>query len=292
MTEPLRAAVALVTHNSQHDLSRFLAGQLAATEELEAPLVVADNASTDGTLEILRSAACDHPGLIVHEMGRNAGYSAAVNAAFRHVPDRDVLLLNPDVELTSAEPIVALGRVLERVPTIAIVGPRLVGGDGEVQPTARLYPSLAAMIGSTGVGRTLSFLGRRYDRFVGPSQSDHPLTVDWVIGAAMMIRRQAFEQVGAWDEGFFLYIEDAEFCRACVRAGWDVVYVPQIRLRHTYPRASRTTGSFATSRARRNHVAGLARLWKKEPGLIFGRGRGRPRRIDLGDAARADGLAD
>jgi N-acetylglucosaminyl-diphospho-decaprenol L-rhamnosyltransferase len=282
LSERRRLAVALVTHNSEHDLSRFLPGQLAAAEQVQAPLVVADNGSTDGTLALLRSAMRDHPSLIVREMGRNAGYSAAVNAAFARTPDRDVLLINPDVELPGREPILALARVLERVPTAAIAAPRLIGEDGEVQPNARLYPSLAGMIGSTGLGSVIPALGRRYQRFVGPSQSEAPVTVDWVIGAAMMIRRVAFEEVGGWDEGFFLYIEDAEFCRACVRAGWDVVYVPQIRLRHIYPRASRTTGSFATSRARRSHVAGLARLWRKEPRLMLGHGRGKPRAVDVG----------
>jgi N-acetylglucosaminyl-diphospho-decaprenol L-rhamnosyltransferase len=274
-------AVALVTHDSEADLSRFLAGQLATARQLQAPLVVADNASTDGTLELLREAAGEHPELIVHEMGRNAGYSAAVNAAFEHAPGRDFLLINPDVELRGPEPVLALSRVLDQVPTAAIAAPRLVGGDGEVQPNARLFPSLIGMIGSTGLGRALPFLGRRYEVFIGPSRSECPRTVDWVIGAAMMIRRKAFEEVGGWDEGFFLYIEDTEFCRACNRAGWDVVYVPQIRLRHVYPRASRTTGSFATSRARRNHVAGLARLWRKEPRLMLGLGRGKPRYVDL-----------
>jgi N-acetylglucosaminyl-diphospho-decaprenol L-rhamnosyltransferase len=282
LSEPRRLAVALVTHNSEHDLGRFLAGQLAAAESIDAPLVVADNASTDGTLELLRSTANEHPTLIVHEMGRNAGYSAAVNAAFREVAGRDVLLINPDIELADAEPILALSRVLDRAPRIAIAAPRLLGDEGEVQPNARLFPSIVGMLGSTGLGRMLPPLGRRYEAFVGPSRSDHPLTVDWVIGAAMMIRRDAFEQVGGWDEGFFLYIEDTEFCRSCIRAGWDVVYVPEIRLRHRYPRASRTTGSFATSRARRNHVAGLSRLWRKEPRLILGLGRGKARRVDVG----------
>ena len=243
-------------------MTRFLGGQLAAAHQVQAPLVVADNASTDGTLELLRSAARRDPTLLIHEMGRNAGYSAAVNAAFARVPNRDVLLINPDVELPGGEPIMALADVLDRIPTIAIAAPRLVGDDGEVQPNARLFPSLIAMMGSTGAGRALPILGRRYEAFVAPSQSGHPCTVDWVIGAAMMIRRRAFDEVGGWDERFFLYIEDTDFCRTCIRAGWEVVYVPQVSLRHRYARASRTTGSFATSSARRNHVAGLARLWR------------------------------
>jgi N-acetylglucosaminyl-diphospho-decaprenol L-rhamnosyltransferase len=283
---PPGLAVALVTHNSERDLSRLLAGQLAATEELGAPLVVADNASTDGTMELLRASQREHPGLVVHEMGRNAGYAAAVNAAFRQVPGRDVLLVNPDVELPEAEPALALARVLERVPRAAVVAPRLVGDDGEVQPNARLFPSLTAMIGSMGGGHAVPFLRRSYERYVAPSYADHPRTVDWAIGAAMMIRRDAFDAVGGWDEAFFLYMEDTDFCRSCIRAGWDVVYVPEISLRHRYPRASSTAGSLATSRARRSHVAGLARLWRKDPRLALGLGGGGARPIDLGGDER------
>lgn len=244
--------------------------------------MVADNASTDGTVSLLRDAAGSHPGLIVHEMGRNAGYAAAVNAAFARVPGRDVLLVNPDVELAGGEPIQALADVLARDPAVGIAAPRLLGRDGEVQPNARRFPSLVAMLGSTGLGRLLPFLGRRYERFVAPSRSERALTVDWVIGAAMMIRRAAFDAVGGWDEGYFLYIEDTDFCRRCNRAGWDVAYVPGIRLRHRYPRASSTAGSFASSRARRNHVAGLARLWTSDPRLILGLGGVRSRDVDAG----------
>jgi GT2 family glycosyltransferase len=100
----------------------------------------------------------------------------------------------------------------------------------------------------------------------------------------MLIRRAAYEEVGGWDERFFLYIEDTDFCRRLARAGWDVAYVPSIRLRHRYPRESRTTGSLASSRARRSHVAGLARLWRSEPRLLLGRGGVPARDIDAGEA--------
>ncbi len=275
-------ALALVTHDSDPDLRDCLAGQLAAAASIEAPVVVVDNASIDGTLELLREAARAHPGLIVHEMGRNAGYSAAVNAAFSRVPGRDVLLINPDVSLEGSEPIAALARVLERDQAVGIAAPRLVGEDGRVQPNARRFPSLAAMLGSTGAARLAPPLRRSYARFIAPSGAERARTVDWVIGAAMLIRRAAFEEVGGWDEEFRLYIEDTDFCRRCARAGWDVAYVPQVRLSHRYPRESRI-GSFASSRARRNHVAGLARLWRQEPRLLLGLGGVPVRDVDAGD---------
>jgi N-acetylglucosaminyl-diphospho-decaprenol L-rhamnosyltransferase len=246
--------------------------------------VVVDNASIDGTPGLLREAARARPDLIVCEMGRNAGYSAGVNAAFSRVPGRDVLLINPDVALESGEPIAALARVLERDRGVGIAAPGLVGEDGQ-QPNARRYPSLAAMLGSTGAARLAPPLRRSYARFVAPSGAARARTVDWVIGAAMLIRRAAFEDVGGWDEDFLLYIEDADFCLRCARAGWDVAYVPHVSLRHRYPRESSTSVSVASSRARRSHVAGLARLWRREPRLLLGLGGVPVCDVDVGDGS-------
>jgi GT2 family glycosyltransferase len=249
---------------------------------VDAPVVAVDNASGDGSAALLNEAAHEHPNLSVHEMGRNAGYAAAVNAAFARAPGCDVLLINPDVELDGSEQIPALARVLERDPAVGVVAPRLAGEDGEVQPSARRFPSLAAMVGSTGAARFVPPLRRSYERSLSPSGADRARTVDWAIGGAMLIRRAAFEAVGGWDERFFLYIEDTDFCRRCARAGWDVAYVPEITLRHRYPRASSSAGPLALSRARRSHVAGLARLWMRDPRLLVGLGGVRSRDVDAG----------
>ena len=240
-----------------------------------------DNASTDDTVRLLRKAEAEHPHLTVHEMGRNAGYAAAVNAAFARARGRDVLLINPDIDLEDGGAARELARVLDGEPRVGVVAPRLVGEDGEPQPNARRYPSLAAMLGGTGAARIAPPLGRSYERYVEPSRSERARPVDWVIGGAMLIRRRAFDAVGGWDERYFLYIEDTDFCHRLVDAGWEVAFVPSVTLRHRYPRASSRTG-LATSRARRSHVAGLARLWWREPRLILGRGRGRSRDLGAG----------
>jgi N-acetylglucosaminyl-diphospho-decaprenol L-rhamnosyltransferase len=244
--------------------------------------VAVDNASSDRTPALLRNAARANEHLIVHEMGRNAGYAAAVNAAFARAPGHDLMLINPDVELARGESILELARVLDREPVVGVVAPRLVGEEGEAQPNARRFPTLAAMLGSTGAARFAPFLERSYERYTSPSRSDRAHTVDWAIGAAMLIRRTAFEDAGGWDERFFLYIEDTDFCRRCIRAGWEVAYVPSVSLRHRYPRASRDRGAFASSRARRSHVSGLVRLWSREPRLIIGGGGVRSRDLDAG----------
>jgi N-acetylglucosaminyl-diphospho-decaprenol L-rhamnosyltransferase len=235
-------------------------------------VVVVDNASRDRTPAILAEASEADPNLLVHSMAANLGYAAAVNVAFARTGDRDLMLINPDVQLDRPEPVLALAQMLSSDPGIGVVAPRLLDADGEVQPNARRFPSLMAMVASTGAAERSRFLRRTYQRYTGPSRSEGALVVDWVIGAAMMIRRAAFDEVGGWDERFFLYMEDTDFCRRCARAGWDVVYQPSVTLHHRYPRASRTGSPAATSRARRSHIAGLARLWARDPRLLIGLG--------------------
>jgi len=271
-----------VTHNSAADLERCLARQLATARAIQAPIVAVDNASQDRTREILREASDADSNLLVHEMPSNLGYAAAVNVAFARTEERDLMLINPDVELNGPEPITKLAQVLSREPAIGAIAPRLVGDDGEMQPNARRFPTLASMMGSTGAARFAPFLRRSYEHYIAPSRSDRGHTVDWVIGAAMLIRRAAFDEVGGWDERFFLYMEDTDFCRRCARAGWDVAFEPSITLRHRYPRASRTTGAIASSRARRSHVAGLARLWSSDPRLLVGLDGVQSREVDTG----------
>jgi N-acetylglucosaminyl-diphospho-decaprenol L-rhamnosyltransferase len=208
------------------------------------------------------------------EMGRNAGYAAAVNAAFAAVPGRDVLLLNPDVEMPGPEPALELAAVLQRHPRVAVAAPRLVGEGGEVQPSARRFPSIGALAGSLPRAGSVGPLRRARERYEAPSRAERDLVVDWVVGAAMVIRRSAFDRVGGWDERFFLYCEDVDFCRRCARAGWEVAYVPRVRLFHRFERRSEAGRRDRDAIvARRRHYVSHARLFATAPALALGRGR-------------------
>jgi N-acetylglucosaminyl-diphospho-decaprenol L-rhamnosyltransferase len=263
--------VAVVTHNSAADLERFLPGQAALARGLDVPLVVVDNGSADRTLELIR--ACDVEPLLV-AWPDNRGYAAAVNAAVASAGERDVLLLNPDVEAPSASAVRALVDFAAAHSRAAVVAPRLVYADGSPQPSARRFPSLLAMLGSVdGVAR-LAPARRSYEHYLAPSWASAETTVDWVIGAAMLLDRKAFDAVGGWDERFFLYMEDADYCRRCWRAGLEVWLLPSVSVRHGYARASSTDASLVGSHARRRHVVSLARFFSREPRLLLGRGRG------------------
>ena len=257
---------------------RFLDGQLETAERLGAPVVVVDNASTDGGAELVGERAAERDALELVAMGRNAGYAAAVNAGVAQLPGRDVLLLNPDVELSDPKPVRRLAEVLAAHPRVAVAAPRLVGEDGAPQPSARRFPTAGALLGTLPRARRLRPVRRSLERYHEPSRASRAAIVDWVFGAAMLIRRRAFDAVGGWDERFFLYVEDVDFCRRLARRGWEVVYAPEIELRHAYAKASDARrASLISSSARRRHLASHARLFLREPRLAFGGGRGADR---------------
>ncbi|MDQ3571662.1 MAG: glycosyltransferase family 2 protein [Actinomycetota bacterium] len=262
--------IAMVTHNSASALEKTLAINTAVARELRAPFVVADNASCDSTLDMLRRATGEYPGLETVRLQRNLGYAAGVNAAAAAAPGADLLLINPDVTLPGAEALVSLCRQLERWPRAAVVAPALIGPEGGRQPSARAFPWLGALVASLGVPKWLPRVSDSYERFVAPSNSDDPIAVDWVIGAAAVLRRATFDELGGWDERFFLYMEDADYCRRCWRAGWEVWYVPSLSFRHDYQRVSSTEGATVISSwSRRRHIVSLARFFAREPALLL-----------------------
>jgi GT2 family glycosyltransferase len=244
---------------------------------------VVDNASTDGSPDLVRDRVAEHGQLELVEMGRNAGYAAAVNAGATRVPGRDLLLLNPDIRLDEPGPARELARVLDAHPKVGVAAPRLVGEDGQPQATARRFPSAAALLGTLPRLGGLGPVRRGLERYHEPSAARRATVVDWVLGAAMLIRRRAFDEVGGWDERFFLYVEDVDFCRRLRRVGWEVAYVPEAELTHVYAKASDARrASVMNSSVRRRHLAGHARLFLREPRLLLGRGRGTDRQLEPG----------
>jgi GT2 family glycosyltransferase len=264
-------AVALVTHNSIEHLRRFLTRDLDVARELGSLPVIVDNASTDGTDEYLRDIQRGADDVVVAFNDRNRGYACAVNQAFELAGGRDLLLINPDIELTDAVIVRELVRVLRSDDDVGIVGPQLITAGGIVQESARRFPSILAMGGHASFLRFLPAARRASRRYLAIPPGRDPVDVDWTTGAAMLIRHSAYVAAGGFDERFFLYLEDCDFCLRCARAGWRTVYVPSVRLPHLHPRASHPdVGNVFTSAARRAHIASMARFFLKHPRLALG----------------------
>ena len=191
-------------------------------------LVVVDNASTDGSLEALRRA---HPGVRVVSSGGNLGYARAANLGIAATDAPVVAVLNPDTVLGPGVARALTARFAADAK-LGAAGPRLHNPDGSVYPSARQIPSLVDAVGH-GLLFFLwphnPFTGRYRETGADPARPRH---VDWVSGAAIWLRRAALDDIGGWDERYFMYVEDVDLCWRLRRAGWRVAYEPGGTVEH------------------------------------------------------------
>jgi GT2 family glycosyltransferase len=171
-----------------------------------------------------------HPDISFHRFHRNTGFAKAVNEGCRLARGRWVLLLNPDTSIEAGflDQLNLLCRTLEHQdPTIGVIGLTLEHADGTLQASSGPPPTLM---------RTLSglFLPRSARR-CRVLETTNRVSVPWVTGCGMLIRRECWESLGGLDEAYFLYYEDADFCRRAWEQGWSVWFEPSIRIKHYNP---------------------------------------------------------
>jgi N-acetylglucosaminyl-diphospho-decaprenol L-rhamnosyltransferase len=223
-------AVVIVTYNS----ADVLGGCLRSLSEQGAPLaavVVADNASRDNTRDIAESA--DLPVLFV-EVGRNAGYAAAINAgiAALDLTRLDaVLVLNPDCRVLPG----ALSLLTSALHQSGrgIVVPRLINPDGSLQPSLRRTPTASrALVEALLPGGLAGRLGPLGELVTDPRVYERPGVTAWATGAAMLISVSVLREVGPWDESFLLYGEETEYSLRAADKGWRTWYEPAAVFEH------------------------------------------------------------
>ena len=219
-------AAVVVNYNAGAALVDCVASVLA--EEPRPDLVVVDNASTDGSIDALRRA---HPGERVVRSGGNLGYARAANLGIAATDAPVVAVLNPDTVLAPGVGAAMVARFAAEAD-LGAAGPQLRNTDGSVYPSARQIPSVLDAVGHGllfFVWRDNPFTGRYRESGADPAR---PREVDWVSGAAVWLRRTALDDVGGWDERYFMYVEDVDLCWRLRRAGWRVAYEPAGTVEH------------------------------------------------------------
>ena len=208
-------SVSIVNTNSRELLLACL-DSLAGTD---AELVVLDNASEDGSAEAVRDRFSE---VRVIAQPYRAGFGANHNNVIRATTGRYVYVLNEDT--TAGDwGFATLTAYLDDRPRVAALGPRIVYPDGRLQDSAWRFPTpLVSTVSLATLGR----LG------VTQSRGEEPRAVDWVTGAAVLLRREALDEIGLFDESFFLYSEEVDLQARLHRAGWEVHYFPRVRVVH------------------------------------------------------------
>lgn len=228
-------AIVTVTYSPGEYLTRFL-DSVPAASSAGAVVVMADNGSTDGAPE---AAAAEREGVELLHTGGNIGYGAGMNAGVEALRDRRaageidgefVLISNPDVVFDpgSIDEMVAAAR---RHPTAGAVGPLIREVDGSVYPSARSIPTLGAGIGHAllaPVWKNNPFT-RRY---LADSVMDTERTSGWLSGSCQLLRWEAFDAVGGFDERYFMYMEDVDLGDRLARAGWQNIFTPAAEITH------------------------------------------------------------
>jgi N-acetylglucosaminyl-diphospho-decaprenol L-rhamnosyltransferase len=219
-------SVIVVNWNTCDLLAQCLASILDTRDALDVEVLVVDNASSDGSQAMVRSR---FPGVRLIENEENVGFARANNQAMALCRGRYALMINSDAIATPGA-IQALVGLADAEPRAGIVGAQLLNPDGSFQASYSPFPTLwREFLILTGLGRLLR--GRWYPSR-GPMEDKGPRIVDYVEGACLLVRRQATQEVGGLDEGYFMYAEEVDWCYAMKQRGWQVWYQPDARIIH------------------------------------------------------------
>lgn len=253
--------VVIVSYNTRDILATCLDSVLASTGIGTIETIVIDNASRDGSADMV---AKRFPQVVLERSAINLGFAAANNVAFERARGRYVVLLNPDALLAPDTLATAVAQ-MDASPETGLGGGQLIGDDGSLQPSARQFPSLlneVLVLSGLAARFPHSRIFGRFDRtWADPGRAAE---VDWVPGAFTIVRREALDRVGGFDERFFLYYEEVDLCRRFRSNGWQVRYWPDIVVRHTGGESSKTVSDVEFTSSGSQLI-----LWRMRSGLLY-----------------------
>jgi N-acetylglucosaminyl-diphospho-decaprenol L-rhamnosyltransferase len=221
-----RVAALVVEYHSGDALERCLR---SLRDDQIDEIVVVDNGARDGVLALLVAPS---PGVTLLAPSKNLGFGGGVNLAAANTDAELLLICNPDVRLQPGA-IETLRACLNSSERVGAVGPALIDESGRVVQSARSFPAVRTSWQQAFFG-LLRPSGRRSREYRTRNWSRaHGGNVDWVTGACLLVRTDAFREIGGFDDRYFLYVEEVDFCWRLRTAGWEVLYEPGARVTHT-----------------------------------------------------------
>lgn len=253
-------SIVIVSWNAKKHLEECLAGLYESTGSSFPEVIVVDNASTDGSPEMVESRFRD---VRLVRCEENLGFAKANNIGIRLSKGRYIGLVNSDVKFLDGC-LDALVTFMDRHPEVGVAGPRTLNSDMTLQSSCRRFPSLwNNFCSATGLARGLG----RYPLFSGEHMfyfpHDRVMAVDVLVGCFWLLRREAVQEVGLLDEEFFIFAEDLDWCRRCWNAGWQAVFCPEARaIHHRGASSANDPVRFAVEQHR-----AMLHYWEKHHGI-------------------------
>jgi GT2 family glycosyltransferase len=274
-------SVVVVTYNSLPELERCL----ESVSRYE--VVVVDHGSTDGSVELVRER---FSGMRLLQQ-ENRGFGAGMNAGMQVAGGRYLLLLNADAWVRG-DAVERLCAFADEHPEAAVVGPRLLNPDGSLQPSVRGFPTLWRLATEYFFLRKLAPQSRLFNAFFGAGFDHRSVReAEWLSAACLLVRREAADEVGLFDEDFFMFSEEVDWCCRFRKAGWKVLFFPDAAVTHVFTASynpalfneivrghlrflAKHRGAAAAERARRLLLVALrlrGLLFRGEKGAVYRR---------------------
>jgi N-acetylglucosaminyl-diphospho-decaprenol L-rhamnosyltransferase len=247
-------SIVIVNWNVREFLRRCLHSILPVCQCPSSPnieVIVVDNASSDGSVAMIEE---DFPQVRLIANSENVGFTVGNNQGIAVSRGRYILLLNPDTEVVG-DALATMVEYMDDHTQVGALGPQLLNPDGSIQSSRRRFPTLAtAFLESTTLQQW--FPDNRVIRhyYIADRLDDKVQEVDWVTGACLLARRQAIDEVGPLDEGFFMYSEELDWCRRAKKRGWKVVYLPTAKVIHHGGQSSEQVKSFQHIQFQRSKI--------------------------------------
>lgn len=220
-------SIIIISWNTREILRECLQHLASGVGKMSVETIVVDNGSTDGSQEMVR---VDFPGVILIENDENQGFPKAVNQGIEAGRGKYLAILNSDTMVTPGS-LQDLVEYMEDNPLAAAVGPQLMGKDGHYQYSGGFAPSLFAAFNELTVVNMI-FRNKARKLFVRSRSPRAPIKLDWLCAACMIVRREAVDEAGAFDDSHFMYAEDMEYGLRLRSSGWEVHFLPTVKVVH------------------------------------------------------------
>ena len=213
------------------------------TSEFE--IILVDNFSDENEFFKLKEICEKFPKkfsarISIFQTKKNRGFAAGVNFGLKKCRGEFIALLNPDIEILQSGTFQNLIQFLRKNPRVAAVGPRLIFPNGKTQDSFRRFPSIFDLAIKRIPFLRKIFAARLRKFLLWEIDFSRPAPVDWLVGAFLVFRKNAGKEIGNFDERFFLFFEDTDFCRRLREKNWEIFFVPKISARHAETRLSET----------------------------------------------------